>query len=295
MKNKSLIIILLVTFTFITSFVTSSFAVVPVSDLWTEISTAISSVKNGLVVENGYVQTGLQEVRNATAVKDAMAAYKQFQNYESTYEKVDQFAGAIYGVANGAGDVESDLSNIRNLVDLTPSNEPITPNGDLMNYINGDIGSDINIMNPNNTLDGSNNATNANNTYTFEQGLGNEFINGSDQDSIIANLSDKVASTNIAAANHSNPATSAESTAVTSAQSLVVLGQLLRDDSTRNAYTAMKLHQDEVLTNTQDKLFYKETGITAKQYLNSENTSGTLNSNLTGTPTGNTSSIPASN
>ena len=224
-----------------------------VADIPTEISTAISSVNKGLIVTNGYVKTNLKEVRNATAVKDAMAAYKQFQNYESTYEKVDQFAGAIYGVATDASSVEDDLNNIRNLIYITPTNSKITPNGDLMDYINGDIGSDINIMNPNSTINNTTAYQQNNNMYQVNKSLSNEFLTTSNDDYLEGKESDTIANSIIKDENSStNKATSLQNISIAKAFQLRDYAQLLNNKSLYSAYDAMKIDQDNYNNNLEN-------------------------------------------
>ena len=230
----------------------------PVMDIPTEIETGISAINSSITVVNGYVQTGLMDVRNATAIKDAITAYQQFQQYEQTYQTVSSFAGAVYGVATGASNISNDLNNIRQLVYIPNSNNgPITPNNDLMGYINGDLNSDINILNPNATL--TNTTTNSQedqNVYSNKEAIGNEMTYLSNSDILTANANDKAANSILTDVGKTNSiADYKRAYAQAKILQLKNEDQELKNQAIFNGYLNTKINQENINTRNENNFY----------------------------------------
>ena len=111
----------------------------------TQIETTATAVNTQVQAVNTKIQTALQDVRNADAVKEAMAAYNQFQTYQNYYYTA---TGFIQNLKSLDG-MDSFLTNYTQFI---PSVQTGTPNASLdnslVNYVNGLGASDLNAANP---------------------------------------------------------------------------------------------------------------------------------------------------
>lgn len=111
----------------------------------TDIETTATAANTYIQAVNTKIQTGLQEVRNADAVQDAIKAYNQFETYQNDYYEATGFLQNLQSL-DGIG---SFLDNYKQFI---PSVQTGTPNASLdnslVNYVNGLGNSDLNAANP---------------------------------------------------------------------------------------------------------------------------------------------------
>ena len=111
----------------------------------TSVETTATAVNTQIQAVNTKIQTALQDVRNADAVKEAMAAYNQFQTYQNYYYTA---TGFIQNLKSLDG-MDSFLQNYKQFIPSVPTGTPnASLDNSLVNYVNGLGAADLNAANP---------------------------------------------------------------------------------------------------------------------------------------------------
>ncbi|RZD16671.1 MAG: hypothetical protein EVJ46_00065 [Candidatus Acididesulfobacter guangdongensis] len=111
----------------------------------TDVETTATAANTEVQAINTKIQTALQDVRNADAVKEAMAAYNQFQTYQNYYYTA---TGFIQNLKSLDG-MDSFLQNYKQFIPSVPTGTPnASLDNSLVNYVNGLGNSDLNAANP---------------------------------------------------------------------------------------------------------------------------------------------------
>ncbi len=137
-------ILILAVFTFIFGTAGSAYAQLAVYSVSNPQSIA-TDIETTATAANTKLQTTLQDIRNAQAVKEATTAFQQFQTYQNDYYEATGFLQNLKELDG----ISSFLDNYKQFI---PNVQPNMPNDALdqylVNYVNGLGNSDLNAANP---------------------------------------------------------------------------------------------------------------------------------------------------
>ena len=104
-----------------------------------------TDIETTATAANTKLQTTLQDIRNAQAVKEATTAFNQFETYQNDYYEAT-------GFLQNLKELDGVSSFLQNYKQFIPNVQPNTPNDsldqNLVNYVNGLGNSDLNAANP---------------------------------------------------------------------------------------------------------------------------------------------------
>ncbi|MHB1646229.1 MAG: hypothetical protein ACYCSW_06925 [bacterium] len=204
----------------------------------TQIETTATAVNTQVQAVNTKIQTALQDVRNADAVKEAMAAYNQFQTYQNYYYTA---TGFIQNLKSLDG-MDSFLTNYTQFI---PSVQTGTPNASLdnslVNYVNGLGASDLNAANPWDSALGVNST--AQDTQQIEESAINSESSTAALDSKEAQTATKAGHLISTEATKANGLDAERLTASANGKIIELLSEILQNQAVQNQANAAKAAQ----------------------------------------------------
>jgi hypothetical protein len=222
------------------------YAQVPVFDIPNTAEAALNVTESTFTAINSKIETGLQDIRNIQAVKDATSAYKQMQNYEETYYKASNMVDNIYGLTQAGNSIQSDLNNMRNLAYITPVTPTLNPSYGILDMINGEVMDTLNPNDPLSSLNGTTVQGTANNIATLKKYTANEQITTAQEDFTLASSGDKQSTALTNSAKNANVTTSGRLSATGIAEEVTLLAQVVRNEGLLNAAKAEQQKQQQL-------------------------------------------------
>lgn len=219
-----------------------------------------TDIETTATAANTKLQTTLQDIRNAQAVKEATTAFQQFQTYQNDYYEATGFLQNLKELDG----ISSFLDNYKQFI---PNVQPNMPNDALdqylVNYVNGLGNSDLNAANP------WDNAMGVNSTAADMQAISQAAINSESSTAALDSTEAQTATT----AGHliSTQATSANGldaerlSASADGKIIELLSEILQNQAVENQANAAQ--QAETLREKQQAIYERQ---------NSEQTSESL-------------------